>query len=249
MPRENSLDRKQDVQGKTILVVAAHPDDPEFGCGGTMAAWVGKGAQVYYVICTTGQRGGSDSALTPDQLASVRRQEQQQAAKFLGVREVFFLGHEDGNLIADISLKEEIVKLIRQLKPDIVFTHDPSWIYVKRPDFSFINHHDHRQTGIATLDAIYPLARDALSFPKHVHEGFSPHTVREVYLFNFDRPDTYIDVTETFDVKLQAIKKHRSQVKDPKQLEKWLKERLGKLGKQSSKGYQYAEGFNHLVLR
>ncbi len=169
------------------MVIAAHPDDPEFAFGATVAKWVKEGARAIYVLCTKGNRGSSDPEMSPEKLARIRQKEQKTAAKIIGASEVIFLGHNDGELVADINLKEELVRLIRKFKPDIVFTHDPSYFYFKAR--RFINHTDHRACGEAVLDAVYPLARDLLSFPHHNEEGLTPHKVTEVYLANFEDPD------------------------------------------------------------
>src|SRR3989344_4130088 len=232
---------------KTVLVVAAHPDDPEFGCGATVAKLIKEGAIGYYIICTSGNRGSRHHVIDQKVLVDKRRKEQENAAKIIGVKETFFLGHEDGNLIADLTLKKEIVKIIRKLKPDMVFTHDPSFFYSIREDSAFINHNDHRKTGEATLDAVYPLARDLSSFTQHEKEGLTPHKVPEVYLFNSDKPNFTFDVTGTIETKIKAILAHKSQIDDPTKTKKWIKKRLGNLGKKS--GFKYGEGFTKLVLR
>lgn len=235
------------MKDKIILVVAAHPDDPEFGCGGTVAKYISEGAVAYYLICTNGARGSRGSNIKSDTLAKTRKKEQLAAAKVIGVKEVIFLDHGDGELEADLHLKEEIVKIIRRIKPDIVFTHDPTWIYETHEDFAFINHNDHRKTGTAIIDAVYPLARDLASFPEHIEEGLEPHKVLEMYLFNFSHPTFYVDIADFFNIKIQAILKHRSQIDDPNKIRVGLSKRLGEIGKQA--GYKYAEGFIRLVLR
>lgn len=235
------------MNGKIILVVAAHPDDAEFGCGGTVAKYIAEGAAAYYLICTNGARGSREQKIKGENLAVIRKKEQLEAAKKIGVKEVFFLDHDDGELEADLHLKEEIVKYIRILKPDILFTHDPTWVYDLSGDFAFINHSDHRETGLAAIDAAYPLARDLSSFPEHIEEGLKPHKVLEIYLFNFSRPNHIVNITDFFEIKLQAVLKHKSQIDDPSQTKEWLGQRLGEIGKKS--GYQYAEGFIRLVLR
>jgi len=131
-----------DFQGKTILVVGAHPDDNDFGAGATVAKAARQDAKVIYLIATSGQRGSSDRNMTPEKLADMRRGEQRDAAGFLGVREVHFLDYVDGELVCDMRLKEEIVFHIRRYKPEIVFTMDPSFFYFK--DYGFVNHSDHR---------------------------------------------------------------------------------------------------------
>lgn len=232
---------------KIILVVAAHPDDPEFGSGGTVAKYISEGATAYYLICTNGARGSREKKIEGKSLSAIRKKEQLEAAKKIGVKEVFFLDHADGGLEADLHLKEEIVLYIRRLKPDILFTHDPTWIYDINDDFAFINHSDHRETGLAAIDAVYPLARDLSSFPEHIEQGLTPHKVLEIYLFNFSRPNHIVDITDFFETKIQAVLEHKSQIDDPKQTREWLSKRLGKIGRQ--KGYKYAEGFIRLVLR
>ncbi|MBI4039784.1 PIG-L family deacetylase [Candidatus Daviesbacteria bacterium] len=239
---------KNSMKGKTVLVVVAHPDDAEFGAAGTVAKWVGEGATAYYVICTSGNRGSRHHQIDQEKLVEARKKEQLSAAKILGVKEVFFLDHEDGNLVADINFKEEIVKLIRKLKPDAVFTHDPTWVYrVNEDGTAFINHNDHRETGLATVDAVYPLARDLASFPHHQDEGLAPHKVPELYLFHIDQPNFYVDITEVLGTKLRALKVHKSQFDDPKSIGKFLKRMSAEIGKKA--GFKYAEGFIKLTLR
>ena len=242
------------MKGKVVLVIAAHPDDPEFGAGGTIAKYVSLGAKAYYVISTNGERGSRHHDIDGEKLIEARHKEQKAAADIIGVTQTIFLDHKDGELQADIKFKEELVKIIRKLKPDIVLTHDPSWYYVVREDFSMINHNDHRETGIGALDAIYPLARDLASFPHHQKMGLTPHKVAQLLLFNFDNPNYLEDVTSTFEKKYKAILEHKSQVDDPKQTRMWLEKRLSQLGKKikvsrASLQVKYAEGFTKLVLR
>lgn len=234
-------------KGKTVLAVGAHPDDVEFGCGATMAKLAADGATLIFVVATLGNRGSRAHKITASKLVNSRKQEQENAAKILGAREVIFLGHEDGNLCCDIDLKQELVRLIRKHKPDMVFTHDPTWFHQQQGRFSMINHTDHRATGEATLDAIYPLSRDLLSFPEHAKEGLTPHTVREVYLYHSPRPNFYVDVTRFIDKKFESIFTHKSQMDDTKKVEKRVKARLALYGKKIKA--KYAEGFTKLILR
>lgn len=235
------------MKSKIILVVAAHPDDPEFGCGGTVAKYVSEGSTAYYLICTNGARGSRGKDIRSDELAKTRKKEQLAAAEIIGVKEVTFLDHGDGELEADLHLKEEIVKVIRKLKPDIVFTHDPSWFYLLGEGFAFINHTDHRETGAAALDAVFPLARDLTSFPEHIESGLEPHKVLEIYLFNWQNQNYVEDISDFFEIKYKAILKHKSQIDDPVKTKEFLEKRLGDLGKKT--GYKYAEGFVRLILR
>lgn len=232
------------MKDKTIMVIAAHPDDPEFAFGGTVSKWIKEGAKAIYVICTKGNRGSSDTKISPAKLTSIRQQEQQAAAKIIGADQVIFLDYNDGELVADLSLKEKLVRLIRKFKPDIVFSHDPSYFYFKKR--GFINHTDHRACGEAVLDAAYPLARDLLSFPHHSEEGLTPHKVTEIYLANFEDPDFFVDVSQTVKTKIQAIMAHKSQVAHRQDLDKNIRRWLAENGKVH--GYKFAESFRHLKL-
>src|SRR5690606_23917511 len=140
-------------KNKTILAIGAHPDDIEFGCGGTMAKLAAEGANLHFVVVTDGNRGSRQHEVEKQALIASRKQEQAAAAKVLGATEVIFLDEEDGNLIADISLKEKIVRVVRKIKPDAIFTHDPDWFYRINDDgATTINHNDHRACGIAVID-------------------------------------------------------------------------------------------------
>jgi LmbE family N-acetylglucosaminyl deacetylase len=235
-----------DFKGRMILVVGAHPDDNDFGAGATVAFAAKEGAEIIYLIATTGQRGSSDESMTPERLSAIRKKEQETAAKVLGVREVRFLDYMDGELIPDIRLKEKIVVTIRRCRPDIVFTMDPSFFYFK--ESGYVNHSDHRAIGEATLDACYPLARDLLSFPGHVQEGLKPHKVKELLLHSFvpENANFYMDVTATYATKMEALSRHKSQVPDIGSLEGRMRERAAAAGRLA--GCKYAEAFVRLHL-
>ncbi len=227
-------------------MVGAHPDDNDFGAGATVAKAAGRGAEVIYLIATTGQRGSSDENMTPERLSEIRKKEQEEAAKVLGVRDVRFLDYVDGELIPDIRLKERVVKSIRRYRPDIVFTMDPSFFYYK--SYGMVNHSDHRAIGEATLDACYPLARDLMSFPEHAKEGLNPHKVKELLLHSFvpENANFYVDVTDTFDMKLKALSLHKSQVGDMQRVEKRMRDRAEVAGRLAR--CRYAEAFVRLQL-
>lgn len=249
------------MKDKVIVVFGAHPDDPDFGSGASVAKYVRAGANAYYVVCTDGSRGSRHHQTNSEKLIKQRHQEQKSAADKIGVSEIIFLNHEDGTLDANIELKEEMVRIIRKLKPDIVITHDPAWFYIadagaafsdststgEQTRYSFINHSDHRQTGIAVLDAVYPLARDLASFPHHAREGLEPHKVTELYLTNFTNPNFFVDVTDTLQTKIEAILEHKSQVDDPEWVKKAVTVRATELGEKAD--CKYAEGFIRLLLR
>lgn len=224
-----------------VLGIAAHPDDLEFGASGTFAKWVKEGASCYYLICTDGSKGSEDPKMTEVRLAKIRQTEQKEAAKILGLKGVFFLKYKDTELIPDLRLKKEIVRFIRKLQPDMVVTSDPTQIYYKS---GFINHTDHRAVGEATIDAVYPMARDRLTFKELEKEGLKPHKVRTLYLVNFEGHNEVIDISKTISIKLKALACHRSQISQ-KSLE-MIKRMNHMLGKE--KGYGFAECFIKLNL-
>jgi LmbE family N-acetylglucosaminyl deacetylase len=228
---------------KIFMVVAAHPDDPEFGAGGTVGKWVQEGWKAIYVICTNGDKGTPDLSMTSEKLAKIREQEQRNAAKVLGVSEIIFLGHPDGELAEGWEFRGELVRLIREYRPDIVITHDPNRKYM--------GHHDHRITGITCMDAIYPYSRDHLFYPEHKAAGLMTHKVDEVYLMGPEEPNKFIDVNDTFILKMKAISCHISQVGDhTNDWETWLKrmrERAVAMGKDH--GIPLAEAFHRIEIR
>lgn len=200
MPQNESI--------KRALVVAAHPDDADFGCAGTAYLWGQNGWEFYYLICTDGSKGSEDPAYTPERLAAVRRDEQRAAAAVLGVKDVFFLNHVDGELAYSRALVRDIAAYIRRLRPDAVFTHDPTVIFhVNR----FVNHSDHRNAGLVAVDAVYPTARDRLNFPELLEQGLEPHKVGSIYLWGSNEPNFDVDITDVAERKFQALMEHKSQ--------------------------------------
>ncbi|MCM8749158.1 PIG-L family deacetylase [Thermomicrobiaceae bacterium CFH 74404] len=222
-----------------VMVVVAHPDDMEFSCGGTVAKFAREGRHIVLVQCTSGDKGTNRRDLTPEQLARLREEEEREACRRLGVAEVVFLGLPDGELVPDLAFREKIVRQIRQHRPDIVITHDPFRPYALHPD--------HRAVGITTVDAVYPTARDPLYFPEHLKEGLEPHKVAELWLFGAEYPDLYIDISETLDAKVHALRAHVSQVGEAKDLEERIRERTAEVG--ASQGIPYAEAFKVIKMR
>ncbi|MFQ5987328.1 MAG: PIG-L deacetylase family protein [Dehalococcoidia bacterium] len=222
-----------------VMVITPHPDDAEIGAGGTIASWVGEGREVVYVVCTNGDKGSSDPEMTSERLSQIRQREQREAAKTLGVKEVIFLGYPDGALEDTSSFRGELVRLIRKYRPDMVMTTDPYRRYLW--------HRDHRIAGMVTLDAIFPYARDRLSYPEHIAEGLSPHRVKEIYLWASEEPDTFIDISETFSLKLAALGCHTSQVaQHAKYWKRWIEDRASKIGQ--GQGLPLAEAFRRLEV-
>ncbi len=233
-------------KNKTILAIGAHPDDLDFAFGATIAKAASQGAKIYYLLATKGQCGSNDKNINSEELAVIRAGEQRQAAKVLGVRQVYFLNYNDGELVADIELKEKVVIYLRKLKPELVFTMDPSHFFYK--EFGFVNHSDHRAIGEAVLDASYPLARDLLSFPEHEIMGLKPHKVKELFFPTFqpDEANCFIDVSKYLTKKFLALQRHSSQVGDMAAVRKRMTERARLLGRKINK--TYAEAFIRLNL-
>jgi LmbE family N-acetylglucosaminyl deacetylase len=206
-----------------VLVVLAHPDDPEYFCGATVARWSAEGREVTYCLVTSGDKGADGHEVDPAELARTREAEQQAAADVLGVRRVIFMRQEDGMLVAGPDLRRAIVRVIRQVRPDILISCDPTTLFPRR---TRINHSDHRAVGMATIDAVYPAAGSALFFPELLAEGLPPHKVPVVYLAGSQDPDTSVDVTGFVERKLEALRCHRSQIDDFDEVARRVRERM-----------------------
>jgi LmbE family N-acetylglucosaminyl deacetylase len=189
---------------KTLMAIVAHPDDIDFGSSGSIAKWCSEGWTAYYVLATSGDKGTHDPAFTPQELAATREEEQRQAARVLGVKEVFFLGYPDGFLEPTHELREQLVRLFRTYHPDVVLTWDGF-----RPSF---NHNDHRNIGIAVRDALFPATRDRLYFPQHAAEGLGEWRVNEILLVGSPDPNYFVDISPFIEQKADAILAHASQV-------------------------------------
>jgi LmbE family N-acetylglucosaminyl deacetylase len=238
------------MNDKVVLAIGAHPDDMDFGASGTLAKLISEGWKAYLIICTDGSRGSDDPTMTHARLAAIRKKEQEASGKTLGIKKIYFLKHADTQLVADLKLKEEIVRIVRTVKPEIVITLDPTFHYSSsfssNIGFSFINHTDHRAAGLASMDAVFPLSRDRLTFLEHEKEGLKPHKASELWLISFDKFNHVVDISKNIDKKIEALSLHKSQFKDFSKAEKMIRERAEKLGK--SQGYKFAESFIRLKL-
>ena len=222
-----------------VLVVTPHPDDAEGGAGGTMARWAAEGRKVVLVVCTNGDKGTSDRSFTPAKLAETREKEQRAAAKVLGLSDVVFLRIPDQGLEDNDLLREAIVRQIRVHRPETVITIDPNRMYIR--------HRDHHMAGRVTLDAVFPYARDHLAYPEHLAEGLEPHKVKQVYLWGTEEPDAFVDISDTFQTKRDALFCHASQVGEPtEEGEARARERFAAIGKRI--GVAYAEQFKLIEL-
>jgi len=206
-----------------ILVILAHPDDPEFFCGATLARWAGQGHEIHYFLLTCGDKGFKDPTANPADICATRHKEQNAAAGIIGVKSVHFLDKEDGYIIPSLELRREVVRVIRQFRPDVLVTCDPTHLF---SGDRHINHPDHRYAGQVVLDAVFPAAGNPFFFPELLKdEGLEPYSPREVWISLTSTPNVTLDVTDTWDIKLQALKQHVSQIGDPAEFEARMRSR------------------------
>ena len=222
-----------------VMVVIPHADDAESRMAGTVARWVREGKNIVYVVCTNGDKGTNDPNMRPEELARIREKEQLAAAKLLGVRKVVFLRYPDQGLEDTPEFRKEIVRLIRMYKPDTVVTVDPYRGY--------LDHRDHRITARVTLDAIFPYASNAHSYPDLLEQGLQPHRVKEILFCGTGDPNYYINVTDTIDIKVAALRCHKSQVGDRPELEERMRQRATMTAE--GQDYELAEAFHKEEIR
>ena len=222
----------------TLMAIMAHPDDIDFGSSGSIAKWCAEGWTVYYVLATSGDKGTHDPSMTPQELAATREEEQREAARVLGVKEVFFLGYPDGFLEPTHELREQLVRLYRTYKPDVVLTWDGF-----RSSF---NHNDHRNIGIAVRDALFPATRDRLYFPQHADAGLDEWRCNEILLVGSPDPNYFVDVSGYIEQKADAILAHASQVQSHDRDE--LLEQMRQRGKRPG-GRGLVESFKRVHMR
>ncbi len=217
-----------DRRPERVMVIVAHPDDADFGPAATIAGWVRGGSAAHLVCCTSGDAGGEDARADPLVLARTRETEQRAAAAVVGYEEVTFLHRPDGALENDLPLREQLVRVIRTFRPDAVLTMDPTVLIHQD---GYIQHTDHRAAAMAALDAVYPAARNPMAFPHlATDEGLDAHVVKWLYLFWTDKADVWVDTTGTVEVRIAALREHRSQIREPEGLEKRIREWSGEAG-------------------
>jgi LmbE family N-acetylglucosaminyl deacetylase len=229
---------------KKIAVIIAHPDDAEFICAGTVARWAEEGHEIVYILLTSGDKGSDDPTMTSARLVETREAEQREAARILGVEDVIFMKYPDAELEPNLELRREITRMIRKLKPDVVVCQDPT---VRWVDTQYINHPDHRAAGEATLAAVFPAARDRLTFPELLAEGLEPHKVREIYLAGAQTPDVAIDITAQMERKLESLRAHASQLGDW-DFEPMIREWAQETAAQHPGTGEYVESFKYFKL-
>jgi LmbE family N-acetylglucosaminyl deacetylase len=230
---------------KIAMSIHAHPDDQEFSIGGTLAKWAKAGCEIISVTITSGDSGSND--ITKDgkyktELAKLREVEQQAANDVLGVKHTVFMRYPDGELQPTLGLRKELTKLIRQYKPDVVLVGNPeAWFYGNE----YVNHPDHRAAAQAATEAVFPSAGTRLIFTDLLDAGYEPHNVKKLYVHGTEKPDTWIDITETIDTKVEALKKHVSQV-NTDEVEKWMRDWAKEDAK--DKEFEYSESHRVMVL-
>jgi LmbE family N-acetylglucosaminyl deacetylase len=222
-----------------VLAVYAHPDDPDVSCGGTLALWASRGAEVHVVICTNGDKGTTESGVRPDDLARLRAGEMEQSAKVLELAGHHILGHPDGEIDNNPELREQLVRYIRDLRPQAVLCPDPTAVLFGE---DYLNHRDHRVTGFATLDALSPAA----ALPNYFPAAGPVHQAAVCFLSGTLEPTVWVDVSASIDRKVQAVSCHRSQVEDAELADRVVKLRAEAEGRRV--GVAYAEAFRRLRL-
>ena len=234
--QKQSQEQSGDDIRPRVMVIMAHPDDAEFTSGGTVARFAASGFRVQYVLATSGDKGSADRDAVPEELAATRMAEQRAAAATLGVEEVTFLGHKDGEVVVSLAFRSELVRVIREGRPDVVLTFDPWQRYQIHPD--------HRAVGETALDAV-AAARDHMYFPEQLTGGLTEHRVHNVYFFASDQPNYYVDISGTLDQKIAALKCHRSQIGE-RDMDTFIRARAATVGQPV--GLAAAEAFHYLPM-
>ena len=224
------------------MVVVAHADDAEWGCSGTVAKWCDQGWEVVYVLCTDGSKGTDDPELTSPELVAMREKAQIAAGKILGLKEVVFLGYEDAMLEPTLDVRRDITRQIRKHRPDVLICMGPTRSLTGN---GYVGHPDHIASGEAALSAVFPAARDRLTFPELLDEGLEPHKVKETRIMDREHSDMFVDVTDYIDVSIAALKAHASQV-TPESAEEHMRAWRSRNGERG--GMKYAESFKRFVL-
>jgi LmbE family N-acetylglucosaminyl deacetylase len=231
---------------KSAMSIHAHPDDQDFTVAGTLAKWSKAGCHITSVIITSGDAGSNDPARDATykaELARLREGEQRAANKILGIEDTIFLRYPDGELVASIQLRKDLTRLIRRYKPEVVVTGDPSgWFYGSE----YINHPDHRAAAEAATYAVFPSAGTRMIFTDLLDEGLEPHNVKRLYVHGHEKPDAWIDIADTLQIKIEALKKHVSQG-DTHEVDDWITQWAEEDGKE--KGIKYAEAYRIMILQ
>lgn len=220
------------------LVIMAHPDDPDFTCSGTAIQMARQGIEVTYMILTNGDKGNHNPEITRNQLIALRKIEQRAAAELSGVKQVLFMGVEDGFLRSTRAIRKRVTREIRRIRPEIVICFHPDRYLVGS---GYINHPDHRNAGLVALEAIFPAADNPMFYPDMADEGYLPHKISQLYIVGDDAPTIQVDITDAIDLKIQSILCHKTQISKPENaLTEW-KQRWGE--KQEDESVRYFERY------
>lgn len=221
-----------------VMIIMAHPDDPDFSCAGTVIQMARQGIEVTYMILTNGDKGNHNPEITRNQLIAMRKIEQREAAELCGVKQVLFMGEEDGFLRPTPEIRERVTREIRRIRPDLIICPHPDRYFGGR---GYINHPDHRNAGLVALEAIFPAADNPMFYPEMADEGYLPHKIKYLYITGDEAPDVEVDISEDINTKIQAILCHVSQIPEPDQFPTRWKERSGT--KQENGTLRYVERF------
>jgi LmbE family N-acetylglucosaminyl deacetylase len=227
---------------ESALIIVAHPDDVEFSCGGTLARWARAGTRLCYVLCTSGDVGIAEPGMTKARATEIREAEQRAAAEIVGAQEVIFLREPDGMLVPTMELRCKLVREIRRFRPEAVVSGDPTIVWAGN---DYINHPDHRAAATAALDATFPAAGQPNLFEELEQEGLKAHKPRKVYVTGWAQNELYVNITETIDIKVAALRAHKSQMRDwdpEPSIKEWAAERA------KGKEMEYAEAFRVVTL-
>jgi LmbE family N-acetylglucosaminyl deacetylase len=243
-PIEDVVEPREFPLGKRVLLIFAHPDDMEFSCAGTVARWSDEGCEVQLCVVTDGSSGSDDPEMTPEKLAQTRKNEQLAANEILGIGSVVYLDRPDGMVVPDLALRRDLVRVIRKFRAEVIVCQDPSVYFYGN---QYINHPDHRAVATAAIDALFPAAGNRNYFPELLEEGLEPIKIKEVYITNSREPDVWVDITETIDRKIEALRQHASQMGDwdpGTHLKQWAAED----GKKRTPPVAYAEDFRYMKI-
>jgi LmbE family N-acetylglucosaminyl deacetylase len=231
---------------KIAMSIQAHPDDQDFSVAGTLAKWAKAGCEIISVLITSGDSGSNDVTKPVEykaELASLRETEQLAANEVLGIKHTVFLHYPDGELEPSIALRKDLTRVIRQYKPEVVLAGNPeAWFYGNE----YVNHPDHRAAAQAACEAVFPSAGTRLIFTDLLAAGYEPHDVKRLYIHGSEKNDTWIDISETIDTKIEALQKHVSQI-DTHEVDKWMRDWAKEEGKE--KGLDFAEAYRVMILR
>jgi len=235
------------MPGRTILVVMAHPDDAELTCAGSMARWIREGDRAVLVVASDGARGGKHHDADHQSMAPTRQSEQQASADLIGINQAVYLGFPDGALCDDEGLRGALVGQIRRVRPDVVIVMDPLTVIFQD---SYVNHRDHRVLGMTMLDALYPAASNAGYFPEQLEMGLRLHKVPELLLTTTERPNYWVDVSDTLEIRFDALRCHASQIRLWPDNGEFVIEQQRRVAETigAEHGFRYAEAFRRVVV-